>query len=75
MVRSDEVGKKLVEVLGLPSETKWLEIRFAAGEAVTVKGQFYMNQVQLESFYGFLKDYKADLKDDIDIDRRRAECQ
>ena len=60
-IRSDDIGKKLVEVLGLPKETKWLEIRLAAGEAITVKGQFYMNQVQLESFYGFIKDYKADI--------------
>jgi hypothetical protein len=59
--RSNDVGKRLVEILGLPKETKWLEIRFAVDEMVSIKGEFYLEDDQIKSFFGFLKDYKADI--------------
>ena len=60
-VISDDVGKELVDILELPPNTKSVEIRFASGEAITVRGQFYMNQSQVRSFFGFLEDLKYKL--------------
>ena len=59
--RSDDVGKRLIEILGLPKETKWCEIRFAVNEIVTIKGEFYLENDRIESFFGFLEDYKANI--------------
>jgi len=60
-VISNDIGKELVDILELPPNTKSIEIRFASGEAVTVRGQFYMNQSQVRSFFGFLEDHKYKL--------------
>ena len=61
MVISNDIGKELVDILELPPNTKSVEIRFASGEAVTVRGQFYISQSKLESFFGFLEDHKYKL--------------
>ena len=61
MVRSDDIGKKLIEVLGLPKETRRLEIILEAGKIAIIEGDFYIKSGQLESFYGVFKDYKSDI--------------
>ena len=61
MVRSDDIGKKLIEVLGLPKETRRLEIILEAGKIAIIEGDFYIKPDQLESFYGVFENYKADL--------------
>jgi len=61
MVRSDDIGKKLIEVLGLPKETRRIEIILEAGKMAIIEGDFYIKSDQLESFYGVFENYKADI--------------
>ena len=61
-VKSDDIGKRLIEILGLPKETRLLEIRLEAGSIATIKGEFYISPDQLKSFCGVFEDYKADIK-------------
>ena len=56
------IGKRLIESLGLPKETKWCEIRFAYDELISIKGEFYLENNKVESFFGFLEYYKANIK-------------
>jgi len=39
-----EVSKLLQQALGIPERAKWFEVRFAAGEPVTFKGEFYAQE-------------------------------
>ena len=64
-VHSNDIGKRLVEVLGLPKETRWCEIRFAYNEVVSIKGEFYLEGNEIESFFGFLEDYKANITEGV----------
>lgn len=38
---TQELGKKLCEALGLPKSVRWLELRLAVDEAVTVKCEYH----------------------------------
>ena len=62
LIPGGDVGKRLIEVLGLPKETRWCEIRFACDEVISIKGEFYLESDKIESFFGFLEDYKANIK-------------
>ena len=48
VVRSEAMGAKLTEVFGLPKNTVWVELRFAAGEPVTVKCGYYPDVLKEE---------------------------
>ena len=61
MVRSDDIGKKLIEVLGLPKETRRIEIILEVGKMAIIEGDFYIKPDQLELFYGVFENYKADI--------------
>ena len=59
------IGKRLIEALGLPKETRWCEIRFACDEVVSIKGEFYLEDDRVEPFFGFLEDYKANINEGV----------
>jgi len=57
-----EFGEKMLKILGLPKGTKWFELRFAVGEIVTVKGQFYP-ECGAQKFIDFLNQYEITKKE------------
>ena len=65
MVRSDDIGKKLIEVLGLPKETRRLGIILEAGKMAIIEGDFYIKPDQLESFYGVFENYKVNITEGV----------
>jgi hypothetical protein len=40
-----EIGEKLSKALGLPKNVRWLELRVAGNEAVTVRCEYYPERV------------------------------
>ena len=44
---SQEVGPRIVELLGLPKGTIWFELRCAVNEMVTVKCEYYPDVPQI----------------------------
>ena len=47
-VLSNDVGAKLIEILGLPKETKSVSLRFAVDEVVTAEVVYLLNEEQCE---------------------------
>lgn len=45
-IMSHEIGGKLVELLGLPKNTTWVEVRFAANEPIRVKCGYYPEEMK-----------------------------
>lgn len=57
-VLSQSVGKKLIEILGLPMETKSVSLRFAVDEAVTAEVVYLLNEEQCEKLLEVVALYK-----------------
>ena len=44
-----ELGKALIEALGLPKKTSWVELRVAANEPVTVRCGYWPDALTVEA--------------------------
>ena len=63
-VLANDIGKEFIEMLGLPKETKWFEIRFHVDEAVTIKCEHYANEASLNLIKTILREYTLIEKND-----------
>jgi hypothetical protein len=52
---SDEFGAEIIEILGLPKETRKVEIIFESRKAIKIKGEFYTEHKYIDKFCAVLK--------------------
>ena len=61
IVTGQAIGKKLIEILGLPARTRWFELRVATNELVTIKCG-YLPDIKEGAIEEVLAEYELHLK-------------
>ena len=63
------IGKELAEIIGLPKRTRWFELRCAVGEAVTVRCEVLLDEIDNGKVKTALQNYEL-----IPRKERRKTC-
>jgi hypothetical protein len=63
MVTGDELGRRLVDVLGLPKTTKGFELRCYVDETVSIKCEYFPEMNGTEAAETIFVDYELVKKD------------